>query len=321
MKKMDCKLIFELDRNARQSNARIARAVGTSKQAVGYRMNKLFGTVIKQTLAIYDLAKLGLILHKIYLRLVGASEEDEIRILNHLANHRNVAWLVRTEGIYDIACAFHTKDLLELNDALREFEEEYGGFISERVVNRVVSGEFFHRDYLVEGSASGFRNPVVFESRSSARSLDDSDWAILAALARDARTHVVDVAKKVPIGADAVSRRIRLLETAGVIRNYIVVLDDEAMGQLHYKVLLKVGKFPSSVEGRFLEFCRVHPNITFYNKNIGAWDLEIDLEVQRSAAFREIMRELKREFADSIREYFSLMVYDVRKFDFLPMHD
>ena len=127
------------------------------------------------------------------------------------------------------------------------------------------------------------------------------------------------MAKDVPISADAVGKRIKSLEKSGIIRNYILILNDAKLNQIRYKVLLKVHHFNDKVNRRFLQFCREHPNITFYNRNIGTWEIEIDLEIKKSEEFRSIMRLIKKEFADSIREYFSLMVYDVNKFDFIPM--
>lgn len=317
--KVDRKILFELDKNSRRANAEIARNVDTSKQVVGYHIKKLCGGPIKKSLTILDLSKLGLIVHKVYLRLMNASEEDEIRIAKYLEDHQNVAWLVRTEGIYDIACAFHTRDVVELTRHLQDFEEKFGSCVSERIVNRVVGGEFFHRDYLIEGKSSGFREPVFFHSGSLGKEIDEIDWKILRMLTQESRIPVVDISKQLPISADAVGRRIKLLEREGIITNYTIVLDGESLGQLHYKILLRTGSFPADTESRFKEFCKGHPHITFYNKSIGGWDVEIDMEVPTSAHFREIMRQVKQEFSIAIKEYFSLMIYDLRKFNFLPM--
>ncbi len=323
LKKLDYKVLFELDNNARQSYGEIAKKIKTSKQVVSYHLNGLIkDNYIKKFLTIFDLSKLGLILHKIYFRLINVNEEKELEILRFLKEHKNVAWLVRTEGIYDLAFALHTKDVIELNKVLLEIENKYGDFISEKVVNRVITGEFFHRDYLTNEKTSSFRKGVVFQTQEEKKKLDEIDWKIIAALSRNSRVNVVDIAKKTPISADAIGKRIKNLEKIGVIKNYIVVLNDSKLNQLHYKVLLKITHFNENLERKLLEFCRQHRNITFYNKNIGAWEIELDMEVNKSEDFREIMREIKwKGFAKYIKEYFSLIVYDVLKFDFAPMID
>jgi len=320
LNKIDYKILSELDSNARESYSEIARTIGTSKQVVSTHVEYLLKEGhIKKFLTILDLSKMGLTLHKVYLRLLRASEKDELEIISFLKEHKNVTWLVRTEGIYDIAIAFHTLSINELNEILLELENKFGKFISEKVVNRVITGEFFHRDYLSDEKTTS-RKKTIFQTYSVPFKFDDTDLKILAGLARDSRKSAVDISEKLKIGPDAVGKRIKILEKEGIIQNYILVLDSEKMEMLHYKVLMRVGNFTQEIEKKLLDFCKKNKNITFYNKGIGSWEIEIDLEVKNSVEFRSIMRDLKQKFADSIKEYFSLMVYEIAKFDFLPMH-
>lgn len=320
LKKIDYKILYELDLNSRQSYNDIAKKINTSKQVVGYHLNELTKEkYIKKFLTIFDLSKLGFILYKVYVRLFNISEEEENEIIEFLKNHESVAWLVRTEGIYDLAFALHTETINDIDQMLLALEDKYGNKISEKVVNRVITGEFFHRDYLLERKENNMRKGFVFQTLGKKEKIDDIDWKIMASLAKDSRVSVIEIAKKVPISADAVGKRVKTLERLGIIRNYVLVLDDTKLNQIHYKVLLKVHHFNDKVNKKFLQFCREHPNITFYNKNIGTWEIEIDLEVKKSEEFRGIMRLIKKEFANSVKEYFSLIVYEVNKFDFIPM--
>jgi Lrp/AsnC family transcriptional regulator, leucine-responsive regulatory protein len=60
--------------------------------------------------------------------------------------------------------------------------------------------------------------------------LDKADAKILAALQRDGRRSVVDIAEIVGLTATPCARRIRQLESAGVIEGYSVVLNPRALG-------------------------------------------------------------------------------------------
>ncbi len=323
LKKIDYRILLELDKDARQSYSQIAESIGTSKQVIAYHINTLAQEgYIRKFLTIFDLSKLGFILHKVYLRLIRISIEEELQLVDFLKKHKNVAWLVRTEGIYDLAFALHTIDILELNALLLDMENKYGRVISEKIVNRVLTGEFFPRDYLLEKeTTTADHKAIIFQTTDAQKPLDGIDWKIIAALARDGRKTVVDMAKRISLTADAISKRIRRLEKEKVIRNYILVVDDAKLNQLHYKILLKITNFNETIEKKLLQFCRQHPNITFYNRNIGFWDIEMDMEVKKAEDFREIMRTIKTAFADNIKEYFSLMIYDIQKFDFVPMYE
>jgi DNA-binding Lrp family transcriptional regulator len=60
------------------------------------------------------------------------------------------------------------------------------------------------------------------------RPLDDVDWAILNLLRDNARRSVRDIAAQVNLSPAAVGRRIKQLETSGVIVGYTAVVRDDA---------------------------------------------------------------------------------------------
>ncbi len=60
--------------------------------------------------------------------------------------------------------------------------------------------------------------------------MEETDRAILAALAADGRQSYTDLAEKVGLSVSAVHQRVRRLEQRGVIRGYAARLDHEALG-------------------------------------------------------------------------------------------
>ena len=60
--------------------------------------------------------------------------------------------------------------------------------------------------------------------------LDDTDRALLAALAEDARRPVSELARLVGLSAPSTAERIRRLEAQGVIERFTVQLDPRALG-------------------------------------------------------------------------------------------
>jgi Lrp/AsnC family leucine-responsive transcriptional regulator len=60
--------------------------------------------------------------------------------------------------------------------------------------------------------------------------VEETDRAILGALAADGRQSYTDLAEKVGLSVSAVHQRVRRLEQRGVIRGYAARLDHEALG-------------------------------------------------------------------------------------------
>ena len=75
--------------------------------------------------------------------------------------------------------------------------------------------------------------------KESSTELDRIDRRILTALQRDARIANQDLADQVGISASACWRRVRLLESAGVIQRYAAVLDPVRLG-LPVSILINV---------------------------------------------------------------------------------
>ncbi|VVC03384.1 putative HTH-type transcriptional regulator [Candidatus Bilamarchaeum dharawalense] len=61
--------------------------------------------------------------------------------------------------------------------------------------------------------------------------LDDKDFAIIDILSRNAKQSIFQLAKKLNIPPTTIHNRIKKLRANGVIRNYVVQLDREKMGQ------------------------------------------------------------------------------------------
>ena len=109
------------------------------------------------------------------------------------------------------------------------------------------------------------------------------------------------------------------LERKGVIQNYILVLNNTMIGQLHYKVLIGLRNLTEKRYAALIEFCKLHPNIIYLVKTFGVWEFEIDMEVRNSTQFRSIMRKLKKEFSDIISDYNAINIYQIHKYNFCPL--
>ncbi|MBI4399542.1 Lrp/AsnC family transcriptional regulator [Candidatus Micrarchaeota archaeon] len=318
--KYDYRISYELDVNARRPVSEIAKKVGLSKQTVLNRIKKLeHSGVIQKYLTILDTSKFGYTPYKIFIRLQNVNKKSEQEIVDYIREHRNVQWFATCDGSFDLMFNVLAKDALELNRILNQLKAQYGHYIAERDIVIMLFANFYFRDYLIGKEATEVRKPMYFGAKPQQVKLDEINLKILKLLAQNARTQVVDIANRIKISPDAVRIRIKKLESAGIIQNYVLVLDNSVLGQLHYKVLLRLHTLTQKQEQRLDEFCRLHPNIYFSNKALGYVDFEVNLETRDVNEFRDFMGQLKESFSDVIRDYIILSITKVHKFDFYPM--
>ena len=82
--------------------------------------------------------------------------------------------------------------------------------------------------------------------------LDKTDRRILDVLQRDGRISVTDLAEQVGLSATPCARRIRQLETAGLIQGYAAIVDPKRAGQtIQAIVQIKLEQHSDEIVERF----------------------------------------------------------------------
>lgn len=318
--KKDYRILYELDLDARQPYARIAQKAALSKQTVINRIRRLEQLgIIQKYLAIIDLGRLGYEGYKVFLRLQNADAKKRQEIIGYLQNQPPIQWLALTDGQFDLNFNIFVKNAEELNGCLRQLSNRYGIYISERQLIILLIGKFYVREYLIGKKTGEVKKPMHFGRKSEGPPyMDRIDQGVLSWLGKDARTSILDISHRLGVSPDTVRQRIKKLEKKGIIHNYAIVLNNQQLNQLHYKVLFRLENVTASRETALEEYFRVHPRIWFSSRAIGPWDEEVNIEVRNTDEFRKVMEELKEKFSDVIRDYSVLGIYSVEKFNFYP---
>ena len=148
--------------------------------------------------------------------------------------------------------------------------------------------------------------------------MDEINKKILLELGKDARTSSVDIANKLNLSADAIYNRIKKLEDSGVIQNYNIVPNEENYPFTHYKILMSLHNLNEEEERKLQEYCRTRQNIWYFCTILGPWNFEIDLDVESKEQFRSILRDIKINFSDIIKDYTVMTVFRTNKYNFCP---
>lgn len=314
----DRKILYFLDENARISFTDLARKVGVSKQVAKYRVEQLEKkNAINTYFAIINVAKLGFTVRKAFVKLQNASVKQEEKLIKYLKAKPDILWVVSCDGQFDLAFGMRSKNIEEYDEKLTKIINEFGKLFLEIQIAPIIKGQYFHRSYLINTPTDSERE-FFFGSSPESPKLDEFDWQILVELGKNGRKTATEIAKKVKLSPEAIAKRIKNLERQGVIHNYVLVLNNFAMEQQHFKVLIKLRDINEKKLDAFKEFCKSHPNIFYIVKTFGVWNFEIDLEVKNSEEFREIMRDLKNKFFEIIQDYSYVNIYKIYKYNFCP---
>jgi len=301
----DRKILYELDRNARQSNNEIAKRVGLNKNTVNYKIIRMQEEkIILGYYSVIDSSKLGYFSMRVYLKFFNTTESKEKEIIEWLNKNPQVGVLARIENIYDLVFMAWAKDIYEIEAFLNEFKKKFRKHFWNEKVHIFARVEHFKRKYLLdkkdnsEEETIGGREIVKY---------DELDMKILQILAKNSRTPLIEISDKLKKPPRTIAFRIKQLEKNKVIMGYRVNLNLEKLGYEYYKVNFILNDY-SQYEA-LNEFCKINKNIIYVDHTIGEIDFEIDVEIENRKELIKLLGEIKSKFNIRDSEAFSYKEY------------
>ena len=186
----DRRILFELDRNARQSTTQIGKKIRKSKQFVDYRINKLEELkVLKGYTSVIDYSKLGYLSMRVYFKFQNLSPEKQKEIEESLTKDKEVWWLVTLEGVWDVGYAVAVKDVIDFYKYWDEVVKKYGKYIQKRSVVVYTHIRQFPKSYLIEEPNTD-KGTFIGVSKED-KSVKEFDLKLLKILSDNARIPLI----------------------------------------------------------------------------------------------------------------------------------
>ncbi len=121
--------------------------------------------------------------------------------------------------------------------------------------------------------------------------LDDIDHRIIAALRKNSRQSIRDLAKLLHLRPSTVHERIRKLRVDGIIEKFTIKLNNDAIGEGFIVLMLVLGK-PTQYVGKAL---LDQPNIKEVFGVTGEYDLLFKLKFKDVTAFNDFVINFRKE--------------------------
>ncbi|MEK6906268.1 MAG: Lrp/AsnC family transcriptional regulator [Nanoarchaeota archaeon] len=122
----DKKLLYELDKNSRQSSAQISKNIRLNKNTTNFRINKLVKeNYISGFYPSIDISKLGFFAFRVYFKFVNTNSLKERAILETLKSNKIVGVIAELESVYDIMFMAIVEDIYKFDNFWRVFKEKY----------------------------------------------------------------------------------------------------------------------------------------------------------------------------------------------------
>jgi Lrp/AsnC family leucine-responsive transcriptional regulator len=311
----DKKILAELDTNARQSNSQIGKKVKLSKEVVKYRIDKMIEAgIIVKFYSIINYFKLGIYKHKLYLRFTNTSKEKIDEIGQYFCKHKRTEWDVSCTGRWDMNVGFLVHNVNEFDDEVQTALNKFSKYIQEKAVTTTL-----YLVHNVRGFLGNKKTEVVYHtSKDPKEKIDDLDEEIIKVITNNARMPVTEIAERIKVTPKIVHYRLKEMERKNIILAYKALLNPKAMGRVFCKAIIYLENVNQERLNEFISYVSSLPDVVWPMKVMGAWDFELDCEVENYDKFQDIILNIKEKFPDMIKNHEFFIVSKEFKLDFFP---
>ncbi len=313
--KKDWKILYELELDCRQSNSRIGKKVGLSKEVVNYRIKNLIkNKIIKGFYTIIDSSKLGFLSCRFFLKFQHDDPKKEQEIIDYFINLPYSWWVPSIDGTRDLGVCFWAKDTFEFHKIIREALNRFRPYIKEVLPGIYSKFHIFKRAYLINKKINYERS--IVSAAGPTTKVDELDMKVLKIISDDARLSTVEIAEKCKTTPAKVMYRMKKLKEKKIIQAHRPMIDLGKIGYYWYKLNLELDDYTKIPD--ILKFANSHPNIVYAYEIIGGADLELEFEVKGYEEFRKVLNEVREKFSDIIRSYEHFLFFKEHKISYLP---
>lgn len=312
---IDSKILAELDTNARSSESSIAKAIGTSKQVVKYRINRLLSNnIIENFYTMIDVGQLGFDSYYIFLQFTGLDSQKEEQIISRLSNLKHCTWLITGIGRWDCVVLSVAKNIAEFNTYLEEIQDIVGKHLHEHKFVTLIKAEHISYKFIQPNPTS----ELITTRSEQTFKLEEDEKKILSIINTNARLPVVEIAKETKLATHNAHYKLKQLQKKCIIQGFRPKINVQKLGLSWYLLLIQFGNCEVKRKREFLEFCKLHKNIYYVSNTVGEYNVLIDIHVNTTEEFRDLLFDLKNNFSDLIKLYESIVVFEEKIITYIP---
>ena len=191
---------------------------------------------------------------------------------------------------------------------------KYSQYILEKDILLTEYSPIYSREYLAETKPSEF----IYGTPKEKYELDETDTKILKILSTEARISIITLAEKTHLTRDITNYRIKKLEKEKIIVQYRTYPNLENIGINLYKIIIRTKNFDNNAEKQIKGYLSINTKVTQFLKLIGSWDIEIELEVKNEEELYTQLNDIRKKFANIIRDYDIIRITKTHKYNYYP---
>lgn len=315
---LDKKILLELDKNSRQNYSKLAKKLNTSQQVITYRVNKLVEEgIITQFMTSFSTISIGFtVIAKFYIQFTGINKKTEYSIFNNLLNNKDVNWVCKTLGEYDLFTAIMVKNIEEVASFKNELIQKYGNYINNYEISFLQKAWTLPRNFLLNKKTELLKPALIHKPVTI--KLSDIDKKIMREIVNNSRINSVDLSKKLNINVKTVISKIKEYEKKGIIQGYRININRSKLNLKYYKVFIKLRSYNQMELKKFQSYCLSQNYLIHFIENMGKYEYEMEMEMPNSEEMQELVKEMRNSYSEIIETIETSEIIEELKLTWLP---
>ena len=302
--KLDRKILYELECDASQPNAVIAKKIKRSKEFTTFRIHRLEKEqILLGCSAIVDMAKLGYFTFRVYFRWQNMTDKQKQKFYDTIKVKENIWTTTVLHGKWDFAFFIGVKSedyIVSFHKIWKEILLNYKENIAESKIAIYSPVHNFNKRFFLDTNVPTKVTERIYGEGPSIEH-DELDEKIIRIYALDVRIPLTKIAQQVGITSEAVRQRIRKLEKKKIIVGYKINLDLPKMGFQGYRVDFLLNSITEN--DKLFHYIKHHKYFYQINRSIGGADFEAEIVVKNLSHLLEILEEVVKKFNNVIKRY------------------
>ncbi len=310
------KVISSVSLQADCSIEDVAKECKLRPHVVRYALSELTRSGRAQAFPIVNIHALGYTDYCVFLTLTSENRASRQRVLKFFSESELTAWVAELSGEYHYTVSIFARDVFEVDSYFRELASAVPGIVVEKTLAIRISWTTFRWKYL-----SNHRSKVEFITRSQAASvekLDETDHAILRAIAGNPLAPRTHQARAAAIPVTTLHHRLKGLQARGILLGTVYFIDMIRLGIHSFRLLIRAKNSTSKLTQALWNFSFKHPNVVGFIHCFGGWEYELNIEVRDPAELAAIHDGIEDLFGSEIRSLRTVTVLGTPKTQAYP---
>jgi|GEM_PF-3880802 len=295
----------------------LSRLTGLKSHTVNYALKRIYEKKVAKPFILYNIHRVGLTDYCVFFNIQGTSKKIRDTVLTYCVNSTQTTYVAELTGKYQYSVSIMAYSIFEV--------ERFFDGLTKRLDKPSLDLSFGIRaqwtimpiKYL--GHSKRRTTPLTRTESGPVYQISQEDQDMLALFSREPNLSLTKLASKLGIPYSTLRYRLDNLERKELILGYPLAVNGEKLGRFPFRVLIVARGIDAKFRRELFSFASSHPLCTMFVRCLGAWDFELNYDLENLAQGGELVQELNDHFGPYIQSTSTVTELGVWKFHEWPL--